>query len=293
MFNPENKAFRRHGSKYRMKDKIELVIEPQRSFALNIGELWQYRELFYFFTWRDVKVKYKQTVLGILWVILQPLLMMLISTFIVRRALGITLKEMDYTLFVLSGLILWNFFSASVNHAGTSMLTNAAIIKKIYFPRLIIPCAGILVSLVDFFVSLGVFLIFLIIKSPPINFLNLLICWPFALILAIIGTLGIVSWLSALSVKYRDFRFIVPFIIQFGFFVTPVLYPISIQDKTWINYVLAINPMYGAITLFRLPFMQTLPDFNLIGISLLSALMLTVIGLYYFKKTESFFADLA
>jgi lipopolysaccharide transport system permease protein len=290
MFNPAKLLA---PGEHLMKENIELVIEPQKRLSLNVRELWQYRELFYFFTWRDVKVKYKQTVLGILWVVLQPLLMMLILTVTFQRVLASHLQQIDYTLFVLSGIILWNFFSASVNNAGTSMVTNAPIIKKIYFPRLIIPCSGILVSLVDLAVSMVVFIIFLAFRQPAINFGYLLLCWPLSLMLALLGTFGIGSWLSALSVKYRDFRFIVPFIIQFGFFVTPVAYPISIIEQNWIRYVIAINPMYGAINLFRMPFMPASVDLTLIGVSFLSAVILSVIGLYYFKKTESFFADLA
>jgi lipopolysaccharide transport system permease protein len=276
-----------------MKENIELVIEPRKRLTLNVRELWQYRELFYFFTWRDVKVKYKQTVLGVIWVILQPLLMMLIITVTFKRVLANHVPEMDYTLFVLSGIILWNFFSSAVSNTGTSMVSNAPIIKKIYFPRLIIPCSGILVSLVDFLVSLVMFIIFLAIKSPEINFLYLVVCWPLALTLAILGTFGMGSWLAALSVKYRDFRFIVPFIVQFGFFVTPVAYPITIVEQNWIRYAIALNPMYGAINLFRLPFMPTAIDPNLIIISFLSSVILALVGLYYFKKTETFFADLA
>jgi lipopolysaccharide transport system permease protein len=276
-----------------MKDDIELIIEPQRRLAMNVQELWQFRELFFFFTWRDVKVRYKQTVLGVLWVILQPLVMAVILTLTFRRVLGNYVTEMDYTLFVLSGIILWNFFAASITTVGTSMITNAPIIKKIYFPRLIIPCAGVLVSLVDFLVSLVMFIIFAVIKSPETDFFLLILCWPLALIVAMIGTFGIGTWLSALSVKYRDFRFIVPFIVQFGFFITPVVYPISIIEQGWLRYFIALNPMYGAINLFRMPFMAVVPDLSLIAISFASAAVFCIIGTSYFKKTEAFFADLA
>jgi lipopolysaccharide transport system permease protein len=276
-----------------MKEEAEFIIQPSRRFSLNIPELWHYRELFYFFTWRDVKVKYKQTVLGILWVVLQPLLMTVVFTFTIGRVINFVTTEMDYQVFAFSGLLLWNLFSSSVNNAGTAMLTNAPIIKKIYFPRLIIPFSSILVALVDLSVSLLVFVIFLAIKSVYMNVLAAFLYWPLAIIVAIIGTAGLGSWLSALSVKYRDFRFVVPFLIQLGLFVTPVLYPVSIFQSEWLRYVLAINPMYGAVTLFRVPLMQGPPDADLIGISVLSALTLAVIGIAYFKKTESFFADLA
>lgn len=172
------------------------------------------------------------------------------------------------------------------------MLTNAPIIKKIYFPRLIIPFSGILVSLVDFTVSLVVFIIFLLFKSTPVDFIEVLWCWPSAVLLAVVGTLGLGAWLSALSVKYRDFRFIVPFIIQFGFFVTPVAYPVTMLNP-WMKFIVALNPVYGAIQLFRIPLSSSSPDASLIGVSILSAVVVTVIGLTYFRRTESFFADLA
>jgi lipopolysaccharide transport system permease protein len=276
-----------------MKEESEFVIQPNRKFSLNIPELWHYRELFYFFTWRDVKVKYKQTVLGILWVVLQPLLMTLVFTFTIGRIIHVQITEMDYQVFAFSGLLLWSLFSSSVSNAGSAMVTNAPIIKKIYFPRLIIPFSSILVSLIDLAVAMVVFVIFLIIKGAPVNILSVLFYWPISILLAIVGTAGLGCWLSALSVKYRDFRFVVPFLIQLGLFVTPVIYPISIFRTEWIKYVLAVNPMYGAITLFRVPLMESAPDMSLVGISLLSALMLSVIGISYFKKTESFFADLA
>jgi lipopolysaccharide transport system permease protein len=276
-----------------MKEVTEFTIEPSKRFSLNAAELWHYRELFYFFTWRDVKVKYKQTVLGFLWVIVQPVLMTFIFTFTIGRVINVAIPDMEYTVFAFSGLLLWNLFSASVSNGGNAMLTNAPIIKKIYFPRLIIPFSSILVAMVDFLVTLIVFIILLIIKAVPVNIFEIFIYWPAAIILSVLGTAGLGCWLSALSVKYRDFRFVVPFIIQIGFFVTPILYPITMFKPVWLKYVLALNPMYGAITLFRVPFAQAGPDMMLVGLSILSAITLAIIGIGYFKSTESFFADLA
>jgi lipopolysaccharide transport system permease protein len=276
-----------------MKQEEEFVIEPSTRFSLGLPEIWRYRELFYFFTWRDVKVKYKQTMLGLIWVVLQPLLMTLVFTFTIGRVLNIQTTEMDYTVFAFSGLLLWTLFASSVNTAGTAMLTNGPIIKKIYFPRLIIPLSSILVALLDFAVTLTVFIIFLLIKAPPFDFLSALYCWPAGLLMAIVGTAGIGCWLSALTVKYRDFRFVVPFIIQLGLFVTPVIYPVTIFKVQWVKYVLAMNPMYGAITLFRMPMMQTPTDMTLVLISIACSFIFLIIGLTYFKSTESFFADVA
>jgi lipopolysaccharide transport system permease protein len=276
-----------------VSQKTEIIVEPPHKFLFNFREIWQYHELFYFFAWRDVKVKYKQTVLGLLWVILQPILLIGVFTFLFSRTLNNSIESsVPYPVFAFSGLILWNFFSASVINGGNSMVANAHVIKKIYFPRLIIPLSSVIVSFVDFFVSFPMFVIFLIIYKAPVDILHMFIYWPFALLLTTIGSIGFGSWLSALTVKYRDFRFIVPFIIQITFFLTPIIYPISILRIQWLNYLLAINPMYGAVTLFRMPLgIET--DFLLVMISFSSAFIFTLIGLIYFKKTELYFADLA
>lgn len=273
--------------------RTEIVIEPPHKFFFNFRELWQYHELFYFFAWRDVKVKYKQTVLGLLWVVLQPLLMIAVFTFLFSKALKNPVSSsIDYPVFAFSGLILWNVFSASVINGGNSMVANAQVIKKIYFPRLIIPLSSIIVAFVDFFVSFPVFIIFLAFYKTPVDFLQVVTCWPLALLLTILAAMGWGSWLSALTVKYRDFRFIVPFVIQVAFFLTPIIYPVSTIRFPWLNYVLAVNPMYGAISLFRMPLMVD-ADPVLIAISFLSAVIFALIGLVYFKKTELYFADLA
>jgi lipopolysaccharide transport system permease protein len=272
--------------------RTEIVIEPPHKFFFNFRELWQYHELFYFFAWRDVKVKYKQTVLGFLWVVLQPLLMIAVFTFLFSKALKHPESTIDYPVFAFSGLILWNVFSASVINGGNSMVANAQVIKKIYFPRLIIPLSSIIVAFVDFFVSFPVFIVFLILYKTPVNILQIVTCWPLAMLLTILAAIGLGSWLSALTVKYRDFRFIVPFVIQVAFFLTPIIYPVSTIRFPWLNYVLAVNPMYGAISLFRMPLMVE-ADPVLITISFLSAVIFALVGVIYFKKTELYFADLA
>lgn len=271
----------------------DTVIEPASSLSFNFRELWSYRELFYFFTWRDIKVKYKQTVLGIFWVMLQPLLMMLIFTFFFGRMFGVGSDSIPYPVFAFSGLLLWNFFSASVTNAGNSMVLNAPIIKKIYFPRLIIPLSSVLAAFVDLIISLVLFVIFIFFFPVSVDVTKLFICWPLAFLLSLIGAIGLGCWLSALMVKYRDFRFVVPFVMQIGFFVTPVVYPFSRVQLPAFKYILALNPMYGAITLFRIPLAATMYDPVLIVISVCSSLLLLFVGLTYFKRTELFFADLA
>ncbi len=271
---------------------FEYIIEPTRKKVFDLKELWQYRELFYFFTWRDVKVKYKETVLGIIWVILQPILSVAIFSIFFGRGLNVPSAGLPYPVFVFSGLLLWTVFSASISNGGNSMVTNAPIIKKIYFPRIIIPISCILVSTIDFVIAFAVFLAMLMYFGVAVDFQGVLYFWPAAFLLMLLGTLGISCWLAALNVKYRDFRFVIPFGLQIALFVTPVIYPISILGDTSLTYVLAINPMYGAIMLFRAPFGLVVSKPELL-ISLLSSFILLLWGVYYFKKTEAYFADIA
>ncbi len=189
-----------------MEEETEMIIEPSRALSLNLRELWQYRELFYFFTWRDIKVKYKQTILGVVWVVLQPVMTVLIFSLFFGRALNVPSQGIDYPVFVFSGLLLWTVFSSGISNDGNSMITNALIIKKIYFPRLIFPIAAILVSFFDFLVSFFVFFIFLIGYGTPFHIGQALLYWPLAIFLTVLGTMGFSCWLAALNVKYRDFR---------------------------------------------------------------------------------------
>jgi len=229
----------------------------------------------------------------VLWVVLQPVMTVLIFSLFFGRALKVPSEGIDYPVFVFSGLLLWTVFSSGIANAGNSMVANAQIIKKIYFPRLIIPIAAILVSLFDFLVSFFVFLILLIAYGTRINIGQALLNWPVAILLMIMGTLGLSCWLAALNVKYRDFRYIIPFFIQALLFLTPVIYPLSIINIPWINTILSLNPMYGPIAIFRMPFMAGSPDFLLIELSIGSSLLLALTGIYYFRKTEAYFADLA
>jgi lipopolysaccharide transport system permease protein len=255
-------------------------------------ELWQYRELFYFFTWRDIKIKYKQTVLGFIWAILQPLLMMAILTFFFGRALNIPSQSIPYPVYVFSGLLIWNIFSSGLTSASNSVINNSSIIKKIYFPRLIIPVASILVVLVDFIMAFILFGLILIFYKQPVSWLALFI-WPIAIIVSVVATLGLGAWLAALNVRYRDFRYVIPFLVQVLFFLTPVIYPISLIKYPLLQYMLVCSPMYAAMEFFRFPLTGVSPDPYFIGISLSSALVLLLVGIYYFKKTEDFFADFA
>ncbi len=268
-------------------------IKPKLAFSLNLKELVEYKELFYFFTWRDIKVKYKQTTLGLLWAILQPLSMMVIFTFFIGKTMQVPSDNMDYPIFAFSGLILWTVFSSGITSAGNSMISNSQIIKKIYFPRLVIPISSILVSVFDFLIAFLVFVVLIVVYQQPIDVLKAFIFWPTGLFVTVIATFGPGCLLAALNVKYRDFRYVIPFLVQALLFLTPVIYPISIVSNSGLKYFLALNPMYAAITLFRMPMMKGLVDPTLLWISLLSGVILFFIGLGYFRKTEMYFADLA
>lgn len=273
---------------------MEYEIKPQTKLTLGITELWHYRELFYFFTWRDIKVKYKQTVLGFLWAILQPLLMTLLFTFSLGRIISEnTALNIPYPLFAMSGLLVWNIFSTGLSNAGNSMVSNANIIKKIYFPRLIIPMSAVLVSLFDFFMAFIIFIGMLFFYQTRVSISNFVLFIPISLIITCIATFGIGSWLAALNIKYRDFRYVIPFMIQGLLFVTPIIYPLSLIDNVGFKYILAINPMYAAVEFFRYSISMQSFDTHLIAISVTSAFIFFVVGLFYFRKTESYFADLA
>jgi lipopolysaccharide transport system permease protein len=275
-----------------MNESKEYVIDASQATVFNWRELFQYKELFYFFTWRDIKIKYKQTVLGFLWAILQPFLMMLIFTFFFGRVLNVPSQNLPYPIFVFSGLLLWNTFASGLTNAASSMVNNAGIIKKIYFPRLIVPVSAILVATFDFFIAFTLFIPLLIFYDQAVA-LSAIYLWPAAVLLCIMAVLGPGSWLSALTIKYRDFRYVIPFLIQVLFFLTPVIYPVSMLTHPILKYILVISPMYAAIELFRFPLTGIYPEPMLILISLVSAVSLLIIGLIYFKKTEDFFADLA
>ena len=273
-------------------EKIVHRIVPPSGFSLGLKELWHYRELFYFFTWRDIKVKYKQTYLGIIWAFLQPLGLMLIFTLLFTKTWKIDTGPVVYPIFVLSGLILWNLFHASVSHAGESMIQNAAIIKKIYFPRLIVPGSAVLVAFFDFVMGLFIFLIFCIIYKQPVHW-QAIVYFPAGIMLVLIAGFGAGTLLAALNVKYRDFRYTIPFLLQFLFFASQIIYPLSHVQQEWLRYVLALNPVNAAIELFRSPLSGNEIDLTIIGLGLASSAILLLAGVYYFRKTEAYFADLA
>ncbi len=271
----------------------EFEIKPQGKLSIGIKELWEYKELFYFFTWRDIKVKYKQTVLGFLWAILQPLFMTVVFTlFLGDSIIQKTNLAIPYPVFALSGMLLWSVFSGGMSNAANSMVANANIIKKIYFPRLIIPISSILVALVDFFIALIVFVVVLFFYKVEINYFSILFL-PISLVITCLSAMGIGTLLAALNIKYRDVRYIIPFLVQGLLFLTPVLYPANISSSSLVQFILKLNPLSGALELMRSLFTGYSINIDTVLISLTSSLVLFVIGIMYFKKTESYFADLA
>lgn len=275
-----------------MAETIEYSIESTGRKWFDWKELWRSRELFYFFTWRDIKIKYKQTALGFLWAVLQPLFMMIIFTFFFGRALNIPSQNLPYPVYVFSGLLVWNMFSSGLTGASNSMVNNALIIKKIYFPRLIIPVSSILVALFDFAMAFMLFAGILMYYQQPLHW-SFILLWPLSLLVTIIGTLGLGALLAALNVKYRDFRYVIPFLVQVLFFITPVIYPITLLKYPVLKYLLACSPMYAAVELFRYPLTHEIQDSVFMMLSLLSGLLILLVGIFYFKRTEDFFADLA
>lgn len=274
-------------------EKVEFEIKPKNNFSFGLKELWEYRELFYFFAWRDVKVKYKQTALGVLWAVFQPLLMTALFTLSFGKVIaGQTQLNSPYPVFALSGFLLWNVFSSGLSNAGNSMVNNSNIIKKIYFPRLIIPISSILVSLIDFVMAFLIFIPVLYYYGCGFTAKSILFI-PASVVLAMLASFGLGLLLSAVNVKYRDFRYVLPFFIQAMLFVTPVIYPISISTNGIFKFILKLNPMNAPIELFRCSITNGAVDVQGILVSSSTSLILLIIGIVYFRRTEKYFADLA
>lgn len=273
-----------------MQQSNEIKIKPASPFSMGLSEIWHGRELLYFFVWRDVKVKYKQTYLGILWAILQPVMLMLIFYFIFFRTLNITVG-MHYPTYVFSGLILWGLFSSGITNSSESLLSNAPIIRKIYFPRILIPLASLLTALVDFLFAFLVLFVVLIIFQQPLSW-TALFFFPLAVAITFLSSFGIGSLIGAFNVKYRDFRYILPFTMQLLFFGSQVVYTVDTIQVAWIKFLLYINPLNGALELFRQPFHDDGVYWTGVLVSIVSLLFFLAAGLFYFKKTESHFADL-
>jgi lipopolysaccharide transport system permease protein len=274
---------------------VQIVIEPTQGWIpINLADLWQYRELIYFLVWRDIKIRYKQTVLGVTWVILQPLISTLIFTLLFGILLEVPTGGVPYPVFALSGLLPWTYFATSLNKSSSSLVLNANLISKIYFPRIAVPLASTLSGLLDFSISflvlLGVMLYYGIYPTASILLL------PFFLIFAILTALGFGLWLSALNVRYRDINQLTPFIIQIWMYLTPVVYAVTLIPERF-RFILVLNPMTAVVEGFRWCLLgsggeQALVSGWLLAIPVLISLFVLVSGAIYFRRTEKTFADI-
>lgn len=259
------------------------------AWSLHWDELWQHRELLYFLTWRDITVRYKQTVLGVAWVILQPLAIALALAAFLGHVVHVPSEGLPYPVFAYAGMVLWQFFAQALTDSSNSIVSNERLISKVYFPRLFVPLSAVLASLLDFVISLLVLVLFLayfrIVPSPMAAIL------PILMLPAVLSSLGAGMWLAALNVKFRDVRYTVNFIVQFWFLATPIAYPTSAVTARW-RMLYELNPMVGPVDGFRwaLRGVGTFPAQSFI-LSILTATALFITGLYYFRRTEDTFAD--
>lgn len=267
----------------------ELVLEAGRASRHYWADLWRYRELLGFLAWRDIKVRYKQTVLGVLWALLQPLVTMGIFSFIFGTLAGMGRGDRHYPVMVMAGLLPWQLFSAGLSGSSGSLVANTHLISKIYFPRLIVPLSALAVALVDFLVALGLYAVMAIFFGEAVTWRCLLL--PVFVLCALLIALGAGLWLTALTVKYRDFRYIVPFLLQVGLFLSPIGFRTDVLPN-WRD-LLALNPLTGVIEGFRWCLLAEAPPLYLPGLASSVAIMfmLIVSGLWYFRRTERQFAD--
>ncbi|MEQ9372266.1 MAG: ABC transporter permease [Coleofasciculus chthonoplastes F3-SA18-01] len=268
----------------------ELIIEAGRTEQQYWKDLWRYRELFYFLAWRDILVRYKQTIIGIAWALIRPFLTMVVFTIVFGKLAKLPSEGVPYPILVFAAMLPWQFFSNALSGCSNSLISNANLIAKVYFPRLIVPASAVIVSFVDFMIS-GIILLGLIAWYdflPSWRILTL----PFFIIIAFAASMGAGLWLAALNVKYRDFRYIVPFIVQFGLYISPVGFSSTIVPQEW-RLVYSLNPMVGVIDGFRWAILGGEARIYLPGFILSLGLVFGVLvsGIWYFRKVERTFAD--
>jgi lipopolysaccharide transport system permease protein len=271
------------------------LIKPDSGIVLpDLRAVWEYRELLFFLVWRDVKVRYKQTALGVGWILLQPLLSVVVFTVIFGILLNVPSGDVPYAVFALAGLLPWQYFSSSLSRVGTSLVNSSQLITKVYFPRLIIPTSGVLSTLVDFAIGFIVLLALLLFYRIPLT-PRIIMIGPF-LLLAIITALAFGLWLAALNVRYRDINYLIPFLLQLWMYVTPVIYGSAIIPERY-RFLLALNPMTAVVEGFRWSIIGTpgsaaVTSIPLFTISILITIVTLISGLMYFRKTERTFSDI-
>jgi lipopolysaccharide transport system permease protein len=265
-------------------------IRPTRGFVgLKLGELWDYRELLLFLAWRDIKVRYKQTALGAAWAVIQPFFTMVVFSLFFGRLAKMPSDGLPYPVFAYAALVPWTFFANGLAQSADSLVGSANLIRKVYFPRLAIPIATVLAGVVDFAIAFIVLLVLMIVYgvSPTYN-----VVWlPLFLLLALVTALGVGLWLSALNVQYRDVRYVVPFIVQFWLFATPIAYPSSLLSDPW-KTLYGLNPMAGVVEGFRWALVgSSAAPGPMVAVSAVAAIAILVSGAYYFRRMETTFAD--
>ncbi len=268
------------------------LVEPPASWQwINLSELWRCRELVYFLTWRDVKIRYKQTLLGAAWAVLQPLLMMVVFTIFFGRMAGVPSGGLDYPLFTIAGLLPWTFFASAITNAGNSVVGSERLITKVYFPRLAVPFSAAGAAMVDFFIALGLLLAMMVFYRvvPGINVLLA----PLVFGLILLAALGVGTFLAALNVAYRDIRYVIPFLVQLGMFATPTVY---MQPKAtsagWVHMLLTLNPMTTLIAAFRSSILGGPVPWEQLGLAAAAVVLVFLFGCVYFRKVEDSFADI-
>ena len=267
-----------------------LVIEAGKTERHYWADIWKYRELFFFLSWRDILVRYKQTVIGVLWAVLRPTLTTVVFVFVFKRLAKMPSEGVPYPVMVLAAMLHWQFFASALTEAGNSLIVNSNMISKIYFPRLVIPASAVIVALVDFLITL-------VILAVMMAFYQILPTWRLLAIIPLTGiaflaAFGAGLWLAALNVEYRDFRYVIPFIVQFGFFVSPVGYSSSVVPAKW-RMLYSLNPMAGIIDGFRWSVTGLASFFYWPGfvVSLALVFLIAAGGVWYFRKMERGFAD--
>ncbi len=272
---------------------FKIIIEPGKTEKNYWKDLWRFRELFYILSWRDIKVRYKQTTLGVLWAILRPLLTMIVFTFVFGRVAKMQVDgNAPYPIMVFAGLLPWQFFSNALSESSNSLIGNERLITKVYFPRLIIPASSVITSFIDFLISFAILLVLFVVYGyvPPVEIFAMPLFW----LLAFLASFGPGLYLTALNVKYRDFRYIIPFIVQFGLFVSPVGYSSSQISEDW-RWAYSLNPMVGVIDAFRWCIVKDAPNPFLhypFYISLGVIFLFIFLSIYQFRKMEKNFADM-
>lgn len=273
-----------------MTTKPVIIVQPSTGFlSVDLRALWHYRELLLFLVWRDIKVRYKQTILGGAWAVFQPLMTMLIFTLVFGKFANIPSNGQPYSIFVYVALLPWTFFSEAVSRSSTSLVSDANLLRKVYFPRLIIPLAAVLTPAVDFVLSFVVLMAMMAWFgiAPTAAIVTL----PLFLFLSFVTSLAVGLWLSALNVRYRDVRHIIPFVAQFWLYASPVAYPLTLVPEQW-RWLYSLNPMVGVIEGFRWALLgQAIPDVKVIALSASMVTVFLVGGLIFFKRMEHTFAD--